>query len=274
VSSFSADWLALREPADHAARSAALARSIFDDLPNDSPPAILDLGAGTGSNLRYLTAIVRGPTRRSAPTEVEIGPTPNWLLVDHDADLLARVPPDPCVETRQMDLSRLDDQSIFDGRALVTASALLDLVSDDWLRAIAQRCADVGAAALFALSYDGRIICTPEDPDDGIIVALVNEHQRTDKGFGRAVGPDATDRAAHWFVQRGYETQRVPSDWTLTPASGDLQRQLIDGWTQAATEIAPAQARLIDRWRERRLGHLAAGWSQLVVGHEDLAAFR
>ncbi len=66
-----------------------------------------------------------------------------------------------------MDLSMLDDRAIFDGRALVTASALLDLVSERWLRALAARCAGHGAAVLFALSYDGRIVCSPEDPDDG-----------------------------------------------------------------------------------------------------------
>ena len=107
---------------------------------------------------------------------------------------------------------------------LVTASALLDLVSDDWLRALAQRCADAARRCCSALNYDGRIICTPEDPDDGTIVALVNEHQRTDKGFGPALGPDATDRAVHWFRRAGYEAQRAPSDWALTPASGELQR--------------------------------------------------
>jgi hypothetical protein len=259
VSSFSADWLALREPADHAARCAALTQAIAATLADDPAPGILDLASGTGSNFRYLSAAL---------------PRGRWLLVDHDADLLARAPQSSDVDTRCHDLSTLDDPSIFAGRALVTASALLDLVSDEWLCALAERCAQAGAAALFALNYDGRIICTPEDPDDGTIVALVNQHQRTDKGFGRAVGPDAADRASHWFLQRDYEIQRAPSDWTLTPASGELQRQLIDGWTQAATEIAPQQARLIDRWRERRLAHLAAGWSHIVVGHEDLAAIK
>ena len=107
------------------------------------------------------------------------------------------------VETRCLDLSTLDDREIFDGRQLVTASALLDLVSEPWLCALANRCAECGAAALFALSYDGRIACSPEDPDDGAIVSLVNEHQRTDKGFGPALGPDATDAAERCFGDLG-----------------------------------------------------------------------
>lgn len=257
MAGFSAEWLALREPADHAARSADLTRAVIDLLPDDA--RILDLAAGTGSNLRYLLA---------AGSE-----TADFLLVDHDPLLLARVPEMAGVETRCQDLSTLDDREIFDGRQLVTASALLDLVSEPWLRALANRCAECGANALFALSYDGRIVCSPEDPDDGAIVALVNEHQRTDKGFGPALGPDATDRAARCFGDLGYRVQREPSDWLLTPASGELQRQLIDGWAQAAAGMAPQQIRTIDAWRERRLAHVAAGWSTMTVGHEDFAAW-
>jgi hypothetical protein len=258
VAGFSAEWLALREPADHAARSADLTRAVIDLLPDDA--RILDLAAGTGSNVRYLAAAA-GCER----TDV--------LLVDHDPLLLARVPEMAGVETRCLDLSTLDDREIFDGRQLVTASALLDLVSETWLLALANRCAEGGAAVLFALNYDGRIACSPEDPDDGAILSAVNEHQRTDKGFGPALGPDATDRAARCFGDLGYRVQRAPSDWLLTPASGELQRQLIDGWAQAAAAMAPQQIRMIDAWRERRLAHVAAGWSAITVGHEDFAAW-
>jgi hypothetical protein len=258
MAGFSAEWLALREPADRAARSADLTRLIADALAEDPAPRILDLAAGTGSNLRYLAGAI---------------PQGRWLLVDHDPALLARVPPGARIETREMDLATLDDRSIFEGRALVTASALLDLVSEEWMRALAARCALNGSMALFALSYDGRIVWSPEDPEDASIVALVNEHQRGDKGFGPALGPDATDVAARCFEAAGYRVRRACSDWVLQSESGELQRRLIDGWAQAAAEIAPARARAIDGWRDRRLAHVAAGWSTITVGHEDLAAW-
>jgi hypothetical protein len=261
--SFSTEWLTLREPADHAARSLTLARAVFDALPSGVLLRILDLAAGTGSNFRYLTA---GPCARR-------GPRPSWLLVDHDPDLLARVPPSPDVETRCLDLSTLGDRTIFDGRSLVTASALLDLVSEEWVGALAARCAANGAAVLFALSYDGRIVCSPEDPDDAAVAALVNEHQRTDKGFGPALGPDATDAAARCFAAVGYRIEQAPSDWLLAPESRALQNQLIEGWAQAASEMSPVRARVIDGWRDRRLAHVAAGWSEIVVGHRDFAAW-
>lgn len=266
MAGFSADWLALREPADHAARSVRVTRAAFNALPHDRALRILDLAAGTGSNLRYLTNHLG-----DAGADPRI--RPSWLLVDHDSALLAQVPPTPGVQTRCMDLATLGNHEIFDRRSLVTASALLDLVSERWLRALAARCADSGAAVLFALSYDGRIGCSPEDPADGWIASLVNEHQRTDKGFGPALGPAATDGAERCFADLDYQVTRDRSEWALPPASHDLQRRLIDLWAQAAAEIAPLQAEVIDGWRHRRLAHVAANRSHLIVGHEDFAAW-
>jgi hypothetical protein len=195
------------------------------------------------------------------------------LLVDHDAALLACVARDPHVETRCLDLSTLDNRGIFTGRALVTASALLDLVSEAWVRTLAVRCAEAAAAVLFALSYDGRVVCTPQDPEDEAILWLVNRHQQTDKGFGPALGPRATEVTARCFEALGYRVQRARSDWRLALESRDLQGQLIDGWAQAATEMAPAREAMIHAWRDRRLAHVADGQSEIVVGHEDLAGF-
>ena len=60
VSGFAAAWLALREPYDHAARSAALAERFAAAVGN--APHLIDLGCGTGSNLRYLAPRIAGPT--------------------------------------------------------------------------------------------------------------------------------------------------------------------------------------------------------------------
>lgn len=261
MSGFSAEWLSLREPADHAARSVGLTRAALDVSPGGTPPRILDLAAGTGSNLRYLLGAGRLAGRSA-----------DFLLVDHAQALLDRVPKSPFVATRCLDLSTLDG-TIFDGRSLVTASALLDLVSDEWLGALASHCAASGATVLFALSFDGRIVCSPEDEWDGAIVGRVNRHQRTDKGFGPALGAAASNCAARSFRDRGYHVTRDRSDWVLTAASAELQRQLIDGWARAAAEIAPLETREIAAWRVRRHAHIDAGSSHIIVGHEDMAAW-
>jgi len=258
MSSFAAEWLALREPVDAASRSLRVTRAVAAALPHSEPIDIVDLGAGTGANARFLTGRLPQPQR--------------WLLVDHDRQLLDRAPamwPSKCVDLRQAVL----DAGLFAGRALVTASALLDLVSDAWLQALVSRCREARAAVLFALTYDGRIGFAPADVEDDGIRDLVNRHQRTDKGFGPAAGPGAADRTKELFTAAGYHIEWEPSDWTLTPDTPEIQRQLIDGWAEAATAMAPTKSAAIEGWRVRRLDHVDGGRSRIIVGHEDLGAW-
>ncbi|HEY5617250.1 MAG TPA: class I SAM-dependent methyltransferase [Vicinamibacterales bacterium] len=280
-------WLRLREPADVVARSDALTRAVASAMPSGRPLRLLDLGTGTGSNIRYLSERLTGHQR--------------WLAVDRNAALLAELPgrisswgatrgyrtwieAGRCivrdahvecdVETRETDLGTLDHREIFEGRHLVTASALLDLVSEPWLRALAARCRAEGATALFAITYNGRFACTPLEPEDETVRDLMNRHQKRDKGLGGgAAGPDAGTCAERCFVEAGYRVQREPSDWMLGPADGDVMRLVIEGWAEAATEMAPDLVTTIARWRTRRLAHVAAGRSHIVVGHDDLAAW-
>jgi hypothetical protein len=278
-------WLRLREPADAAARSERLTQVIADTLPAGAPLSVLDLATGRGSNVRYLAGRLPSPQR--------------WLAVDRSAALLAglrdemtswggargkvRADAHSCVirgvgfecdvETRQMDLGRLDRPEIFGGRQLVTASALLDLVSEEWLRTLATHCRAVGASVLLTVTYNGRSSCMPTEPEDDLVRDLMNQHQKSDKGLGGpAAGPDAAACAERCFAEAGYLVQRAPSDWTLEPTEAEMQRMLIDGWAHAATEMAPDHASTIARWHVRRLAHVDAGRSRLSVDHDDLAA--
>jgi hypothetical protein len=281
------DWLRLREPADFAGRSSSLTHAIADTMPRDAPVSLLDLGTGTGSNMRYLAEHLPLSQR--------------WLAVDRDATLLAELPQrmaswsaargydttmergrcvirsptlDCQIETEQRDFGTLDDHRLFAGRHLVTASALLDLVSESWLLALATHCRAAGAVALFAITYNGRFTCAPTEDEDELVRELMNQHQRTDKGLGGpAAGPDAAIRAEQFLAGVGYRVRREPSDWTLGPADKDVQRLLIDGWAQAAKEISPERATVIEHWHARRLEHVDADRSRIVVGHDDVAAW-
>jgi hypothetical protein len=286
MNDFSANWLALREPADRAARSIRLSALVAERLAGHNPVQVLDLGTGTGANLRFLAEQFSVPQR--------------WTLVDRDAGLLRQVAQrvsswgtskgyvasgnaagfglrgatfDCRIETRTSDLSKLTDPALFAGQSLVTASALLDLVSLRWIETLIARCREAGAVVLFALTYDGQISCEPGEPGDSLVRDLVNRHQRTAKGFGRALGPDAADVAVRSLQDAGYEVQREASAWQLTPAQADLQVQLLEGWAEAAAAIDPAQTVAIDDWKARRLSHVAAGLSRVTVGHTDLAGW-
>ena len=219
----------------------------------------LDLGGGTGANVRYLSSRL---------------PTPQfWTIVDNDAALLERAPVH--ATRRHADLNAaVADEELFAGSSIVTASALLDLVSERWLAKLIERCRAAGAGVLFALNYDGRIVCSPEEREDDDIRRLVNQHQKQDKGFGPALGPTAASAAADLFRSESYEVGTASSDWVLNQASAadQLQEQLIDGWAHAESAMMP-DGTMVEEWRRRRRAHVAAGRSALMVGHQDLAAF-
>jgi hypothetical protein len=139
---------------------------------------------------------------------------------------------------------------------------------------LAGRCRAVGAAALFALSYNGWSTCSPAEPEDDLVRDLLNRHQRTDKGLGgRAAGPEASALVARCFTDAGYHVRAERSDWSLGLPENELQRQLVAGWADAAIELMPGEADTIDDWRRRRYGHIDTKRSQIVVGHDDMAAW-
>lgn len=299
AASFSAGWLALREPFDRAARTAAWPR-LRHALA--APPAggwrVVDLACGTGAGLRGLAAWLGGPQ--------------HWLLLDHDAGLLdaalpalvawagsAEVVADPAaagasvsttwptwptwslaapagrvqVVRRRVDLAGALPPIDLHGVHWVTASALLDLVSDDWLARLVDWLAGAPArpALCFALTVDGRLRWWPADPADEPVRAAFAAHQRRDKGFGPALGGQAARRAAARLRAAGYRVQRVRSDWCIDgQAASAMLAAMIDGLAAAAREQQPAQAGLIAAWAARR--HAIAPASRLQVGHQDLLA--
>ena len=129
MSGFSAEWLELREPYDLRARNAAVLNAVFNLLAGQPSVALVDLACGTGSTFRALSP--------------RISARQTWRLVDNDLNLLARVPPSSSpsinVTAVSIDLNR-DLEAVFDSAAdLITTSALLDLVSNDWLNRLARR---------------------------------------------------------------------------------------------------------------------------------------
>jgi SAM-dependent methyltransferase len=258
---FDAAWLELREDVDHRSRAAELLPPLRRWWTARACTNVLDLGCGTGSNLRYLAPELPGPQA--------------WTLLDHDAELLARIESprrDVVVRPLQRDLAEAGLEEV---RAvhLVTASALLDLVSEPWLGALVDACADRGCGALFALTYDGRVEWSGDaDPFDALVRDAVNEHQRRDKGLGPALGPTAGPAAEGLFLRRGYRTWLLPSAWTLGPREAALARALVAGWSAAATEQRPDEADAVRGWATRRASAVAAGDFRLVVGHQDLLA--
>jgi hypothetical protein len=248
----SPSWLALREPADAAARAVEL----VEHLPAARPMVIHDLGAGTGAMGRWLAP------RLAAPQ--------HWVLHDRDADLLdlATIPA-VTVQTRLSDITRLHADDLA-GASLITASALLDLLTEDELMALVALCS--GCPALLTLSVVGPVELAPADPLDQRVAAAFDAHQRRSTERGRLLGPDAVPAAAEAFRRLGAEVLVRPSPWRLGAADADLVAAWFSGWLSAACEQQPELAADTEGYARRRLEEAAAGQLAVTVEHSDLLA--
>jgi hypothetical protein len=263
VSGFSAEWLALREPYDRRARNAKVLADVAATFSSLPAMTVVDLACGTGATRRAIASHLPLPQR--------------WRLVDNDLSLLARADIAPMMgsctaTTMPLDLVR-DLEAALDGAVdLVTTTALLDLVSMEWLDRLAVEIAARRLPLYAALSYDGRVTLAPAETLDEAVVAAVNRHQTTDKGFGPALGPRAAQTLIARFRALGYAVSDGPSDWNFGPDDREIQRQLLAGWLGAARAIGGIGDRALADWLEKRNANIAAGRSVIRVGHTDIFA--
>ena len=122
-----------------------------------------------------------------------------------------------------------------------------------------------------AISHDGRIEIVPSDPFDTTIVAAVNLHQRTDKGFGPALGGTSASFAITRLKSFGYSVIHGTSDWVLEPHDCDVQMELFSSWAATARQTGQAPVDT-SNWLARRRESIAARQSSIRVGHVDFWA--
>lgn len=264
---FDPGWLAARERADADARSAELLAPLRTHLAAASggaePLVIRDLGCGTGSMGRWLARRLRGPQ--------------HWILADRDPDLLALARADMpgtaadgaavTAETRAGELAELRAADLA-GTSLVTASALLDLLTAGEVGALAGAITDARCPALLALSVAGRVDIAPADPLDTAVNTAFNDHQRRD----RRLGPEAAASATVVFERHGACVRTRASPWRLGPDQAGLTEAWLRGWVAAACEQRPDLAPQAAPYLNRRLDACADGELDVVVHHTDLLA--
>ncbi len=260
-------WLALREPTDAAARAPDLAERLARHRPAAGRWVIHDLGGGTGAMGRWLSPRLPGPQ--------------HWVVHDYDADLLEVAGSDRpgraadgaavSVEPRRSDISQLLPGDLV-GATLITASALLDVLTEDELAGLMTLCADAECPVLLTLSVVGRVELTPAEPLDFRVGAAFNDHQRRPTERGRLLGPDAVGLVVDGLTELGWEVLVQASPWRLGHSAADLAAEWFRGWVDAACEQQTGLAAEIDGYARRRLTQATAGRLGVTVDHADVLA--
>ena len=236
---------------------------------------ILDLGCGTGSNLRALADHL--------PDDQQ------WTLIDHDIELLHAAKAAiarwaDCTSSADLtplelqrhgkhlsvhflseDLALNIEQVLTHPSHLVTAAAFFDLVSPDWL---VRFCAHLNCPFYTVLTYNGQEQWQPACENDVALLAAFHHHQQHDKGFGVAAGPDATDMLVEQLERRRVVTQTASTPWVMRqPDDQALIEALARGSAQAVRETGQVQERQIQAWLHRSLNA-----TECLIGHWDLWA--
>ncbi|GAA4413317.1 hypothetical protein GCM10023168_36130 [Fodinibacter luteus] len=263
----SSAWLRLREPADAAARSTVLARTAAVSVGRAAVTVVHDLGCGSGSMGRWLAPQLPGAQ--------------HWVLHDRDPDLLrvaATHGPGSgadgaavSVEGRQGDLTRLGPADLA-GASLVTASALLDMLTADEAERFVRSCVAAHCPVLVTLSVTGRVRLSPADPLDAMFGAAFNDHQRRTDGGRTLLGPLAVHAAVLLFRALGSRVEVRASPWRLGADHGPLLAEWLSGWVGAACEQRPELGAVGAAYLARRRAELAQGRLAVTVHHLDLLA--
>jgi hypothetical protein len=217
---------------------------------------IIDLGAGTGANQRWLAP--RLPFRQ------------RWIHLDHDPAISRWLPPsadtsiiDAGVETLGEFLAGSAEQR------LVTCSALLDVLTRDQLNAVCGPVIDNQVPALFSLTVTGTLSLTPVDQRDQRMQDAFNDHQRR---AGRP-GPHAAALAVEALCAGGFLVRTEETSWQLSASSDSaFVEQLLRERVEAAAAHDSSLAAIAAAWLELRCSQLALGILRIEVGHLDILA--
>jgi hypothetical protein len=264
MSGFDPRWLATREPVDHRSRNRHVHDAALAYFEERTELAITDLGCGTGSNWRAL--------HKGLPA------LQRWRLIDDDRALIEtareQLADGACaleagsVDFLLADLATDIEPLLAAKTDLVTAAALFDLVSADWLQRFTQALARRSLPLYAVLTYNGQMKWLPTHPDDAAIAAAFRLHQQRNKGFGAAAGAQAAALLCQLLEAAGYHIVKGESPWILTPDDGDLVAQLVRGIGEAVFETKRMASDRIAAWCGERLA-----LTFCEVGHVDLFAY-
>ena len=260
----SADWLTLRQDADARSRSRRLARAAARIV--GEPLVVHDLGSGTGSMMRWLAPFLPGPQ--------------TWVLHDWNSDLLRQAASAPGLDSDGRPVRIVSSVEHIEhvkpehlaGASLVTASALLDVLTRDEVEAMVAACVTTGAPTLLSLSVTGRVRLSPDDPGDRVFEAAFNDHQRRTADGRTLLGPDAVAFAIAAFRRAGWTTRVAGSSWRLGARDRPLAEEWLGGWVDAAVAQRPSLREWADEYLETRRRQMLERELRVAVHHADLLA--
>jgi hypothetical protein len=168
------------------------------------------------------------------------------------------------IEFAQVDLARDIERVLAWPADVITAAAFFDLVAETWL---VRFCQALRVTLYTVLTYDGNEQWLPAHHADDAMLKAFHAHQKTDKGFGVAAGPDASAIMQRELATRGFQVTLAPSPWQIDQAEAAFIQALATGSAAAVRETGLLNAQDLDQWLAARVTA-----QHCTVGHWDILA--
>tara|TARA_B100001063_G_scaffold174214_1_gene163304 strand:+ start:1605 stop:2477 length:873 start_codon:yes stop_codon:yes gene_type:complete len=285
---FSKSWINMRVEYDNTSRSSVLIDHL-NKISREDEIDLIDLCCGTGSfliwalneniNLKNCRLIdndikllksIKSNLRANLKTKYTIQSNTNNL------NLLIKKR-SKSVSTVLIEKSDCDEYShtnkIFH---IISYSAALDLMSKSSIN-IALKKIKKDNILYFSLCFNGIVKWTPSNPFDKYVLTFFNNHQRSDKGFGSALGHKSIEFLKKKARDLNLNITVTDSPWIIKNKSEKdtvfIKRYILD-IRKSLFHMEGIDKNILRKWYEDKKNDLENKKIKLYVGHNDVLLFK
>lgn len=155
---------------------------------------------------------------------------------------------------------------------VISYSAVLDLMSKSSIIKALKRANDINVI-YFSLCFNGMVKWTPSNIFDKYILSFFNNHQRTDKGFGSALGFKSIDFLKRYAIKKDMNITTKNSPWVINNKSNKdktfMNRYLLDV-KKALFHMEGIDKDILRKWFNEKKNDIESKSIKLYVGHQDI----
>ena len=159
---------------------------------------------------------------------------------------------------------------------VISYSAALDLMSKSSID-IALKKIKKNNIFYFSLCFNGLVKWTPTNTFDKYILAFFNNHQRSDKGFGNALGHKSIEYLRKKAGKLNLNITVADSPWIIKNKSEKdtvfMKRYLLD-IRKSLFHMEGIDKNILRKWYEDKKYDLENKKIKLYVGHNDILLFK
>ena len=275
------DWLAERYHFDAAARHAHLEAEFLRTLPPKDTIMLVDAGAGTGANCRYLMQ--------------KITANQEWILIEQNPEfseeslrslrghgselgyetslennILTLTSPAKKVRVKAVQGSLLEIDELADLAATdaVVANAVFDLFTAEDFETFVGKISPHQLLFYATMNYENMHFL-PTHPQDEKMICLYHEHMLRPQAAGTALGPGCVVQMTDTLQQHRYKVTAGNSLWHIHSKHKKMMQYLLNFMASAIAELPLSlkDTLLLGPWQKQKE---EASALHLIIEHQDI----